>query len=120
MFNNLLRQFSKFVFDLHEKGVYHKDLSAGNILITNSDRGSTFNLIDLNRTKFVSMDFDMRMQNFNRLTEDVKVMKIMAEEYAALSPWSYDDILEKMQYYTQKFRSKYNFRTSMKRRFLGK
>jgi tRNA A-37 threonylcarbamoyl transferase component Bud32 len=119
-FRNILREFSKFAFDLHEKGVYHKDLSAGNILITCSDQSSSFNLIDLNRMKFIDMDLNLRMQNLNRLTEDVEVMKIIAEEYAAVSKWSYDEILKKMEYFTLKLRSKYNFRTRMKRRLLGR
>lgn len=117
-FRNLLGQFSKFAFDLHEKGVYHKDLSAGNILINCSDKSSSFNLIDLNRMKFVTLDLNLRMKNLNRLTEDVEVMKIIAKEYALVSKWSYDEIFKKMEFYTLKFRSKYNFRTEMKRRLL--
>jgi serine/threonine protein kinase len=119
-FEALLRQFSKFAFELHEKGVYHKDFSAGNILITQDGGQSSFYLIDLNRMKFVELDFDLRMKNLSRLTEDEEVLRIMAEEYSAISGWDFEEVYDRIIHFTIEFRKKYNRRMDLKRRFLGR
>jgi len=60
----ILRQFTKFCFDLHEKGIEFLDHSPGNTLIKKvGDQQYAFYLVDLNRMNFhTTMDFDMRMK----------------------------------------------------------
>lgn len=68
--DKILRQFTKFCFDLHEKGVEFLDHSPGNTLIKKIDENNyAFYLVDLNRMNFHNqMDFEQRMNNFRRLT----------------------------------------------------
>lgn len=120
VFEDLLRQFARFAYELHERGVYHKDFSAGNILITVEENQSSFFLIDLNRMKFINLDLDLRMKNLSRLTEDPEVLRIIAEEYAKVSGWDFETLYGKIMNYTAEFRKKYNRRMDLKRRLLGR
>ena len=119
-FEELLRQFARFAYELHERGVYHKDFSAGNILITIEENRSSFFLIDLNRMKFIDLDLDLRMKNLSRLSEDPDVMRIIAGEYAKISGWDFEMLYGKIMHYTTEFRKKYNRRVDLKRRLLGR
>ncbi len=120
VFEDLLRQFSRFAYELHERGVYHKDFSAGNILITHQEEESSFYLIDLNRMKFIDLDVDLRMKNLSRLTEDPEVLGIIAEEYAKVSGWDFEMLNGKLMHYTAQFRKKYNRRMNLKHKLLGR
>src|SRR5690606_10873008 len=83
--NEILKQFTKFTFKLHENGVNFLDHSPGNTLIMdNGNDNYQFYLIDLNRMRFEQMDFNARMNNFRRLWLSKTMMKVMAEEYAGL------------------------------------
>ena len=67
---NILRQFTHFCFEMHEKGIEFLDNSPGNTLIkkTANDKYQ-FYLVDLNRMQFhKSMSFELRMKNMQRLT----------------------------------------------------
>ncbi|WP_456315290.1 hypothetical protein [Pseudomonas shirazensis] len=82
--DNILRQFTKFTFDLHEKGVEFLDHSPGNTLIKNAvDNSYAFFLVDLNRMNFhENMTFEQRMNNFRRLTPQKEMIATMSNEYA--------------------------------------
>ncbi|MBT3588960.1 MAG: Kdo domain containing protein, partial [Flavobacteriaceae bacterium] len=56
-YDNILREFTRFTFDLHEKGVNFLDHSPGNTLIKkNKNTGKyDFYLVDLNRMNFHAM-----------------------------------------------------------------
>jgi len=81
---NILRQFTHFSFELHEKGIDFLDHSRGNTLIKKTNEGNcSFYLVDLNRMRFrKSMSFDQRMKNLQRLTSKKEIIKIMSNEYA--------------------------------------
>lgn len=81
----ILRQFTKFSFDLHEKGVEFLDHTPGNTLIFKKDEGRyTFMLVDLNRMLFNrKLSFAQRMKNLCRLTPRRDMIVTMANEYAA-------------------------------------
>ena len=81
---NILRQFTHFCFELHEKGIEFLDHSSGNTLIKKTSEGKfRFYLVDLNRMRFQkSMSFDQRMKNFKRLTTNKEIIKVMSNEYA--------------------------------------
>ncbi len=57
---------TKFLAEMHRKGVFFRDLSAGNILVTNSSRATTatpeitFSLIDTARARFFPHPLDRR------------------------------------------------------------
>lgn len=66
----LLSQFARFVCNtLHANGIFHKDLSGGNILIRQKQEDDyEFFVIDLNRIRFCKIiSYRKRMQNLKRI-----------------------------------------------------
>lgn len=84
--DNILRQFTRFSFGLHEKGIEFLDHSPGNTLIKKKDGGNyEFFLVDLNRMEFHdAMTFEMRMKNLCRLTPLKEMVAVMSNEYSKL------------------------------------
>ncbi|MGL3000610.1 lipopolysaccharide kinase InaA family protein [Flavobacterium sp. RSSB_23] len=114
----ILRQFTQFCFDLHEKGIEFLDHSPGNTLIKKvGDQKYAFYLVDLNRMNFhTTMDFDMRMKNLSRLTPKKEMIAIMSEEYAKFYPQSKEIVFEKMWFFTQDFQQKFTKKKRLKKR----
>lgn len=114
---NILRQFTKFTFNLHEKGIFFLDHSAGNTLIKKMpDKKYEFFLVDLNRMSFdVKMDFNKRMQNFARLTPKKEMVEIMSEEYAKYYNEPSSIIFEKMWFFTNEFQEQFLKRRKLKK-----
>ncbi len=116
---NILRQFTQFSFDLHEKGIEFLDHSPGNTLIQKNSEGSyDFFLVDLNRMNFHdSMDFDSRMNNLSHLTPKKEMIAVMSNEYSKLYPaQSEADIFEKMWFYTQDFQDRFTKKRRLKKK----
>lgn len=116
---NILRQFTRFSFHLHEKGVEFLDHSPGNTLIKKVVEGKyEFFLVDLNRMNFHDqMDFDQRMKNLSRLTPKKEMVAMMSNEYAKYYPAkSEDEIFEKMWVYTQEFQEKFLRKQRLKKK----
>ena len=114
----ILRQFTQFCFDLHEKGIEFLDHSPGNTLIKKvGDQKYAFYLVDLNRMNFhTTMDFDMRMKNLSRLTPKKEMIAIMSEEYAKFYPQSKEIVFEKMWFFTQDFQQKFAKKQRLKKK----
>lgn len=106
---NILKLFTRFSFDLHQKGIEFLDHSPGNTLIKKvSDNQYQFYLVDLNRMNFhQTMDFDSRMKNLSHLTPYKEMVAVMSAEYAKLNNTSFEDVFEKMWFYTHEFQQKY-------------
>ena len=102
---NILRQFTRFSFELHEKGIEFLDHSPGNTLIKKRNETEyDFYLVDLNRMKFHdAMDFEARMKNLRRLTPKEDMIAIMSNEYAKLYDQPESVIFEKMWHETSEF-----------------
>ena len=83
-YDNILRAFTRFTFDLHEKGIQFLDHSPGNTLIIKNGNKYDFYLVDLNRMQFKSLTFKDRMQNFSRLTPKKEMVQQMSNAYAKL------------------------------------
>ncbi|MFV8375577.1 lipopolysaccharide kinase InaA family protein [Flavobacterium sp. LB1P71] len=117
---NILRQFTKFTFDLHEKGIEFLDHSPGNTLIKKGLQNQyEFFLVDLNRMNFHEvMDFNSRMKNFHRLTPKIEMLTIMSEEYARLYHKEYDEVFAKMCFYTNDFQMKFHRKIARKKKLL--
>lgn len=115
---NILRQFTKFTFDLHEKGIEFLDHSPGNTLIKKEEKSTySFYLVDLNRMNFhESMDFDMRMKNFSRLTPKKEMIAIMSNEYAKYYAESESTVFEKMWQFTVQFQDEFARKRSLKKK----
>ena len=117
---NILRQFTKFTWQMHEKGIYFKDHSPGNTLIVKEGIDYHFFLVDLNRMSFFELDFDARMKNFSRLTPKKEMVEIMSDTYATLSGYNFEDVYTKMWFYTQQFQEKFHRKKRLKQKLLGR
>lgn len=113
----LIRQFTRFTFDLQQKKVFFKDHSPGNTLIRKADDGNYhFYLIDVNRMKFdVEFDLDKRLKNFENLSAPDDVIQIMSDEYAKLIGMNKEVIYQKMSFYAQDARQKRDKRDKRKK-----
>jgi tRNA A-37 threonylcarbamoyl transferase component Bud32 len=116
----ILRAFTKFTYELHEKGIYFLDHSAGNTLIDKKNDEYNFYLVDLNRMNFGKFTLDERLKNFSRLTPKKEMVEIMSDEYAKLSGGNFEIIFKTMWFYTQEFQEKLYRKRRFKKRFLGK
>jgi hypothetical protein len=116
---NILRQFVRFCFLLHEKGVEFKDHSPGNTLIENKGGGQySFYLVDLNRMAFHgSMGFEMRMENLKRLTPKEQMVRIMSNEYATLYDKPEEEIFNMLWGKTSEFQRKFWRKKALKKKF---
>lgn len=112
----ILRAFTRFTFDLHEKKIQFLDHSPGNTLIRLNNGAYQFFLVDLNRMNFKALSFEERMKNFSRLTPKKEMVAIMASEYSKLIKRSEDEVYEKMWFYTTEFQRKFQRKKEIKRK----
>ncbi len=113
---NILRAFTRFTYDLHQKGVLFLDHSPGNTLIVKKDSGYDFYLVDLNRMQFGNLDFETRIRNFSRLTPKKEMVAVMSNEYAKLTGEDESIIFEKMWSLTEAFQKKYHGKIALKKK----
>ncbi|MDR6761450.1 hypothetical protein J2Y38_001659 [Flavobacterium sp. 2755] len=117
--DNILRQFIKFTFDLHEKGVEFLDHSPGNTLIKKNENNTySFFLVDLNRMNFHdNMSFEQRMNNFSRLTPKKEMIAVMSNEYSKFyTDKSEKEIFEKMWQATSTFQEEFARKKRLKKK----
>lgn len=114
----ILKQFTKFTYDLHEAGIEFLDHSPGNTLIKEvGENQYEFYLVDLNRMNFHdTMDFDQRMKNFARLTPYKDMIVIMAKEYAKLYQKNEQETIDKMWLCTEEFQQKFQLKQARKKK----
>ena len=115
----VLRAFTRFTYELHEKGVWFLDHSPGNTLIKlNGSDEYKFYLVDLNRMKFGSLSFEERIKNFSRLTPLKDMVKVMSDEYAKCNGENYEKTFDLMWRETKAFQEKFNRKKRLKKKFL--
>jgi len=115
--NEILQQFTMFTFQLHEKGINFLDHSPGNTLIVEAEEGKyDFHLIDLNRMRFESIDFNKRMRNFRRMWLSKGMINIMAPVYSKLYGRTSEQTHRLMTLYSRKFQKKVNLKKLRKRK----
>lgn len=112
----ILRAFTRFTFNMHEKGINFLDHSPGNTLIKKVGEEYEFYLVDLNRMEFKPMDFEARIKNFSRLTKQESLVKIMANEYAKLINKKDALVYEKMWNDVEVFQQKFMRRKRLKKK----
>ncbi len=114
----ILRQFTRFTYLLHQKGIEFLDHSPGNTLIKKNENGSyDFFLVDLNRMTFhQNMSFHIRMKNLCRLTYKEEMVKIMSNEYAIVSGESEDLIYRTLWKMTTDFQNQYFRKRRLKKK----
>jgi hypothetical protein len=85
-FQEILKQFAKFTYEIHQKGVWHVDYSLGNILVTKKDDRYKFSLVDINRMEFREIEPYEGLKNFNKFwAKDDNDLIILATEYAKIA-----------------------------------
>ncbi len=117
---NILRQFTQFTFDMHEKGIEFLDHSPGNTLIINEGGGKySFYLVDLNRMKFHDkpLDFYARMKNLSKITPHREMIAVMSNEYAKLyAEKSENEVFELMWKLTSDFQYRFYRKKRLKKK----
>lgn len=112
----ILKQFTAFTKQLHDKGILFKDHSPGNTLIKKIDEKQyAFYLVDLNRMEFKDLTFFERIQNFSRLTPLKDMVQIMAYEYASLGDYDHENVFRLMWQETERFQNKFHRKRRIKR-----
>lgn len=116
--DNILRQFTKFSFDLHEKGIEFLDHSPGNTLIKKNANGNyDFFLVDLNRMEFhTTMSFETRMKNLCRLTPLKEMVATMSNEYAKYYSEPEEKIFNTLWKDTSDFQEKFYRKKRLKKK----
>jgi hypothetical protein len=115
----ILRQFVKFTFELHQKGVEFLDHSPGNTLIKKvSENNYDFFLVDLNRMNFhENMSFEQRMNNFRRLTPKKEMIAVMSNEYSKFyTDKTESEIFEQMWNATVHFQEEFAKKKRLKKK----
>ncbi|WP_243349545.1 lipopolysaccharide kinase InaA family protein [Parabacteroides sp. FAFU027] len=79
---NILCDFAQFTARLHEKGIRHLDYGGGNIMFEQTDNGTEFCLIDINRMAFGKVGIEKGCENFKLLYMLDDSFHFLAEEYA--------------------------------------
>lgn len=115
-YDNILRAFTRFTFELHEKGVEFLDHSPGNTLIVKEGANYKFYLVDLNRMRFRSLNFEARINNFARLSKYKSMVEVMSDEYAKCIGESYEKVFHPMWKAVQTFRGSFDRKKRIKKR----
>ncbi|WP_111683547.1 lipopolysaccharide kinase InaA family protein [Winogradskyella tangerina] len=116
-YENILRQFTRFTFELHEKGIHFLDHSPGNTLIKKDADGYKFYLVDLNRMEFKTLSYDERLANFARLSPKDEMLEILSDEYAKLIGKPHSEVRERMFHFSQQFSSSFKKREAFKKKY---
>ncbi len=114
----ILRQFAKFCYDLHEKGVEFLDHSPGNTLIKKDDFGNyNFYLVDLNRMNFkIYLGFNSRMNNLKRLMTKQSMIEIFSKEYSKHYTKSEIEVFDLLWKLTSNFQDNFHRKQKMKKK----
>lgn len=95
--------FVRFIADIHEKKVLHKDLSPGNVLYDIVDGKPVFSLVDINRMDFGEVNMDKGCANFARLWGNTAFFKLIANEYASCRQYPQKECEQLVLKYRHKF-----------------
>lgn len=114
----IIRKFTEFTFEMHEKGIEFLDHSPGNTLIRkNTDGSYSFYLVDLNRMKFhETIDFQTRMKNLSKITHKKDMIEVMSNEYAKLSGENETSVFETMWKLTSDFQFRFHRKKRIKKK----
>lgn len=113
---DIIKAFVLFTYDLHKKGVYHKDYSAGNVLVAKKDDTWEFSVVDINRMEFKPINLEQGLDNFAKLWLDENDLDLIAKEYAKLSNIEEDIAIRILRESDKKLKSFVEF----KRKIRGK
>jgi hypothetical protein len=111
----IIKGYTKLIFQLHENGIEFIDNASGNFLIKKFGEEYRFFLVDLNRMNFYNeINISKRLQNFERLTNDLEIIKIISSEYGLLSGNPYEFCLKKIIDFSNKKKFKLKVKKILK------
>ena len=102
----ILEEFAVFTYALHQQQILHRDFSPGNILIKKVGNSYQFNIVDVNRMQFRSLDIEERLTNFARLMVDDETLDIIIGRYAKCIKYSIENAQHEARLYRDKFTQK--------------
>jgi RIO-like serine/threonine protein kinase len=91
---NLLKQFTQFIYSLHENRIMHLDLWNGNVLVKQDNDKYEFRVVDNNRMKFIDPSISLRAKNFQRLGFSESDFNLVFSEYARLIDTDVDEFVK--------------------------
>ncbi len=113
----VLKAFALFTRQLHKKGVWHSDYSAGNILVKKENGSYTFSIVDINRMQFFpSIEGYKGLENFNKLWFNEEDLTTIAKEYAKVAHIDEKKAIELILKHDRKLKAK----VELKRKLRGK
>ncbi len=77
-----LKSFGRYIYNIHNLGVFHGDFSTNNVLYEKKENEIIYYLIDTNRMRFRRYTLRRGLANFERLVLPVDKMSIICKEYA--------------------------------------
>jgi hypothetical protein len=112
--DQLFKGFAHFSFQLHQRGVLHKDYSPGNILIKKVAGEYQFKIIDINRMLFKELSLKERMKNFSMLWASDADLEVISAHYAKVSGDDVSECQQLSRHYNQKNKRMKNFKRKLK------
>jgi len=100
--DEILKEFVKFSYSLHQKGVYHIDYSPGNVLIKEKNGEYHFGIVDVNRMKFINFDDKLRFKNLSRFSASKEDTTTIAKEYAKVANIDEEFAVDQLFFYHDK------------------
>lgn len=113
---NILRAFTRFTYELHEKNIHFLDHSPGNTLIKKVGDAYQFFLVDLNRMEFRPLSFVERIKNFDRLSKHKSMVEVMSDEYAKCIGKPYEEVFDLMWKSIQSYQFKFHRKRRLKKK----
>lgn len=96
----LARAFAEYVVELHQKGFLHGDLNLANIFYEAHDNEFRFIVIDINRSRFMSVPTRKEcLKNLMRITHRKDLLRYIVSAYADKRGWNAEEccyIVERM------------------------
>ncbi len=115
-YEEILKQFTAFTYELHQKGVWHVDYSLGNILITKKEDSYLFSLVDINRMEFKNISAEEGLKNFNKFwAKDEKDLVTIADKYSELTNFDKEKALEIIKEEAKKIQEYKNSKKRLKK-----
>lgn len=117
--DSIFKQFAKFTYDIHNKGVFHSDYNHGNILFKDNKGVLEFSLVDVNRMKFMTLNDDLRMKSVCRLTLDLDTLKLIIKHYHKVAHKDYSYLLNLLTIHFEKFKKRQKNKQLLKKLLKG-
>lgn len=116
----VLRQFARFTYDIHQKGIWHSDYSGGNILVKKDEDSYKFSLVDINRMKFIDIAGYSGLENFNKFWFNEEDLITLGKEYAKVANLDEEKSIEEIILQDRKLKEFVENRRKWKKKILGK